>query len=247
MDSKGDAVNPVVAGQIAGSGSSGVLSVDGTRLHDMLSATDRTALSAIGSVDTVPNADMPIFREGDQARNLYAISSGIVRICRHLDNLERQVLSFLWPGDIFGLVGDDGRYLNSASTVSPAKIHRFPLNRLEPLLRRNPQLQCHLLIKANHDLRAAQRQIFTLGHIDTYRRLASFLVEMMQHSALVKPESRRLRLPMARRDIADYLGTTPETVSRGFQRMEREGILRRVSPRVLEFEDLSGLSHLARR
>ena len=247
MDSKGDAEKPVVARQVVGSGASGVPSVEGTRFHDVLSATDRTLLKSIGSVDTYPNADMTIFREGDQARTLYAIASGIVRICRHLDSLERQVLSFLWPGDIFGLVGDDGRYMNCASTVSAARIHRFPLNRLDPLLRRNPELQSHLLIKANHDLRAAQRQIITLGHVDTHRRLASFLVEMMQHPELAEPESRRLRLPMARRDIADYLGTTPETVSRGFQKMERDGILRRVSPRVLELEDLSGLSRLARR
>jgi len=247
MDSKSDAAPPEIARQIVVSGASDVPRVGDTRLHDMLSGPERKALNAIGSVDTYPNADMTIFREGDRARNLYAIASGIVRICRHLDGLDRQVLSFLWPGDIFGLIGDDGLYVNCASTVSAARIHRFPLNRLEPMLLRNPRLQCHLLIKINHDLRAAQRQIITLGHADTYHRLASFLIEMIQHAASSEPDGVRLRLPMARNDIADYLGTTPETVSRGLQRMEREGIMRRISPRVLKFEDLSGLLRLARR
>ena len=224
MGGKSDGGTSETAPKIVQPGTPDVPMVSGTRFNDILSVADQKALNAIGSVDTLRDADMPIFREGD-----------------------RQILSFLWPGDIFGLVGDDGLYMNSAATVSAAKIHRFPLNRLESMLLRNPQLQCHLLIKVNHDLRAAQRQIIALGQSDTCRRLASFLVEMMQHPALAEPECRQFRLPMARRDIADYLGTTPESVSRGFKRLEREGIVRRVSPRVLEFEDLPGLSRLARR
>jgi len=247
MGGKSDDRASETALKIVQPGTPDVPMVSGTRFTDILGVADQKALNAIGSVDTFPDAGMPIFHEGDRARNLYAIASGIVRICRHLDNGDRQVLSFLWPGDIFGLVGDDGLYMNCAATVSAARIHRFPLNRLDSMLLRNPQLQCHLLIKVNHDLRAAQRQIIALGQSDTYRRLASFLVEMMQHPALAEPQCRQFRLPMARRDIADYLGTTPESVSRGFKRLEREGIVRRVSPRVLEFEDLPGLSRLARR
>lgn len=221
--------------------------VSGTRFHDMLDASDQSTLSAIGAVEIFPKGGATIFSEGGDARNFYAIESGMVRICRHLENGDRQILAFLWPGDIFGLTDDDGHYLNSASTLSAARLDRFPLEKLEALLPRNPRLQFHLLVKANHDLRAAQRQIMTLGQHDIYRRLASFLIDMKQHAGSLEPGNTRLRLPMTRIDIADYLGTTAETVSRGFQRMEREGIVRRVSARVLEFEDYPGLSRLAQR
>lgn len=224
----------------------GVPKASGTRFHDMLSASDQEALSAIGTVETFPTAELPIFSEGEKAHSLYSVEEGMVRICRHLENGDRQILAFLWPGDIFGLV-DDGHYVNSATTLSAARLHRFPLAKLESLLLRNPQLQLHLLVKVNHDLRAAQRQIIVLGQHDIYHRLASFLVEMQQHVAFSQPDSRQLRLPMTQMDIADYLGTTAETVSRLFQRMEREGIIRRVSPRVLEIEDFSRLARLARR
>lgn len=220
--------------------------VNNTRFHDMLSASDQEALSAIGIVETFPTAELPIFSEGEKAHSLYSVEEGMVRICRHLENGDRQILAFLWPGDIFGLV-DDGHYVNSATTLSAARLHRFPLAKLETLLLRNPQLQLHLLVKVNHDLRAAQRQIIVLGQHDIYRRLASFLVEMQQHVVFLQPDSNQLRLPMTQMDIADYLGTTAETVSRLFQKMEREGIIRRVSPRVLEIEDFSRLACLARR
>jgi len=221
--------------------------VSDTRFHAMLDVSDQTALSSIATVDTFPTGGMAIFSESEAAQYLYAIEAGMVRICRHLENGHRQILAFLWPGDIFGLTDDDGHYLNSASTLSEATIHRVPLGKLAALLPRNPELQFHLLVRANHDLRAAQRQIMTLGQHDIYRRLASFLIEMVQRAVPQEPESTQLRLPMSRTDIADYLGTTAETISRGLQRMEREGILRRVSPRVLEFDDYPGLSRLARR
>jgi len=44
--------------------------------------------------------------------------------------------------------------------------------------------------------------------------------------------------------MADYLGTAPETVARGFLRLEREGLIRRVAPRVIEIRNLVGLRQL---
>jgi CRP-like cAMP-binding protein len=41
---------------------------------------------------------------------------------------------------------------------------------------------------------------------------------------------------MSRYDIADYLGTSAETVTRAFTRLEREGLLRRVTARTVELK-----------
>ena len=45
-----------------------------------------------------------------------------------------------------------------------------------------------------------------------------------------------LTVSMSRYDIADYLGTSAETVTRAFTRLEREGLLRRVTARTVELE-----------
>ena len=41
---------------------------------------------------------------------------------------------------------------------------------------------------------------------------------------------------MSRYDIADYLGTSAETVTRALARLEGEGMLHRVTPRNLELK-----------
>jgi len=52
-------------------------------------------------------------------------------------------------------------------------------------------------------------------------RVAAFLVEMDKRMALTTV----LSLPMSRRDIADYLGLTIETVSRALSRLHGAGVL----------------------
>jgi CRP/FNR family transcriptional regulator len=39
-----------------------------------------------------------------------------------------------------------------------------------------------------------------------------------------------VRVPLSRKDLAQYLGARPETLSRAFHELERRGILRIVDP-----------------
>jgi Crp-like helix-turn-helix domain len=50
-----------------------------------------------------------------------------------------------------------------------------------------------------------------------------------------------LHLPMSRFDMTDYLGTAAESIARAFVEIEREGFVRRVSPRTVELLDANGL------
>ena len=56
----------------------------------------------------------------------------------------------------------------------------------------------------------------------TSKRVAAFLLEM--NGRLTTPGG--MALPMSRRDIADYLGLTLETVSRALSEFNRRGYLR---------------------
>lgn len=83
-----------------------------------------------------------------------------------------------------------------------------------------------------------------LGQQNTYQRLASFLLDFTQHQAFFNVETAQLTLPLTRFDIADYLGTAPETVARGLLRLERDGLAHRVASRVIEICSLDGLCQL---
>ncbi len=214
-------------------------------LDNLLSATEQSELARIATVLTYQTSGITLFSEGEDAHFLYLVDDGVVRLSRHLPDGARQVLSFMWPGDLLGLA-ETGRYINSAETITPVTLFRFPLDRLQSLLLSQPLLQLHLLIKAAHELRNAQRQVIILGQMSNVRRLASFLLDCRQHPELFDSRTQMLRLPMSRFDIADYLGTSPESLARTFAKLEQDGLVRRVSPRLVQLCDTDALARLVR-
>lgn len=214
-------------------------------LGNLLSPAEQAELAGIATVLTYQTGGAPIFSQGEDAHFLYLIDEGVIRISRHLPDGARQVLGFMWPGDLLGLV-EEGRYINSAESLTPATLFRFPLDRLRSLLLSEPLLQLHMLAKAAHELRNAQRQIIVLGQLNTAKRLASFLLDCRQQVAFFGSTTQQLRLPMSRFDIADYLGTSPESVARAFAKLEHDGFLRRTSPRSVQFLNADGLARFVR-
>ncbi len=214
-----------------------------SRIENLLTRKQQAEFQSIATVLDYRRGGITIFSEGEDAHFVYSVVSGIVRINRHSDGGRRQVLAFMLPGDIFGLP-DSGIYVNSSEAACPSTLCRVPWAQLRELMMREPSMQLNMLIKVAHDLREAQRRIMILGQQNTYQRLASFLVDFTQHQAFFDTEAAQLTLPLTRFDIADYLGTAPETVARGFLRLERDGLICRVAPRVIEIRNLDGLRQL---
>ena len=71
------------------------------------------------------------------------------------------------------------------------------------------------------NLEHAENHMLLLGRKTSLEKVAAFLLEM---DARLIPTG-IMALPMSRRDIADYLGLTLETVSRALSHLQRAGIL----------------------
>src|SRR5262249_30761674 len=134
--------------------------------------------------------------------------------------------AFLFPGDVFGLA-ENGRYVNTTQTVTRAMLYRIPLDALKDLLRRDPDLQFRFLCKVTHQLREAQRHTINVSRRTALGKVAMFL-KMLERDGQWRGDHvspRSLTVPMTRVDIADYLGLSPEAVSRVTSRLVRRGIL----------------------
>lgn len=199
----------------------------------VFTAQERLELLRLAQVITFRTPGSLIYAQGDEAAFTYLLAGGVVTSYHSLRNGERQVLAFHWTGDMFGLA-EHGRYVGSAQTLTPAQLLRFPSARLEQFLLEHPRVQNSFMLRALHEVRRAQRQLIAMGKLDIPRRLALFLVDCSARKPYFSARSGILRLPMSRDDIADYLGTSPETVIRALTRLERSGMIERISPRELK-------------
>jgi len=71
------------------------------------------------------------------------------------------------------------------------------------------------------NLEHAENHMLLLGRKNALERVVAFLLEMDERVTATGI----IALPMGRRDIADYLGITLETVSRALSRLQQAGVL----------------------
>jgi CRP-like cAMP-binding protein len=212
--------------------------------ENLLSRSEQEQLRRIAAVLNFRRGTT-IFSEGEDARFVYFMDEGIVRISRCAESGHRQILAFRVQGDFLGLP-DGGRYINSAEAVSAARIYRFSWQEMQQIMLSDPRLQLNLLMKVAYEFRQAQARIMSLGQQNTSQRLASFIIDLVRVPEFFDAKRSFLKLPVNRFDLADYLGTVPESAARAFTKLEYLGLVRRITARTIEVLDIDGLQMLQR-
>lgn len=170
----------------------------------------------------VPKAG-EIFREGDRADALFRVDAGCVRLETDQEDGRRDVIAFLFPGDTF-LAGLETRWA-SAYAVSASTLSRFTLRQLLDGREQDRTGAVALLSSIDEMLHDIIHRVALLSHATANARVAWFLGWLDERIGGDFPDE--VHLPMTQRDIADFLGIAPETVSRVFRSLEASGQLRR--------------------
>jgi CRP/FNR family nitrogen fixation transcriptional regulator len=183
------------------------------------SADPLNALQHIGSVLKF-RRNAAVFNEGDAARHVYKVVSGAIRTCRVLVDGRRQIADFYLPDDFFGLDWQSEHGF-TAEAIADAVAVSYPRAQIEQIAETSPAVQKLLMSVLGKGLTATQNHVVMLGRQTAHERLAWFLLSLMQRS----DDCPDLDLPMSRLDIADYLGLTIETVSRGLSQFKRRHLI----------------------
>ena len=170
-----------------------------------------------------------IFGEGGRADYFYRIVSGTVRLYRVLADGRRQIASFQFEGDVFGVEASEYRHL-SAEAVNDCEIVATPRTAVLRHAERNGEFARRMWARAVTDLAEAYDHLLVLGRQTAAEKVMSFLVDVADRQAT----DNLVKLTMSRQDIADYLGLTIETVSRTLTQLERRGALEVKSARRIE-------------
>lgn len=162
-----------------------------------------------------------IYGEKEPIEFVYQVKSGAVRSYKLLSGGRRHVGAFHVPGDFFGLENGDVHRFSTEAMVDTI-VQLVTRESLDAAAENDGTLTRSLLRMAATNLGHAEDHMLLLGRKTSMERVAAFLIEMDKRLTAAGI----LALPMTRRDIADYLGLTIETISRSLSHLRELGILR---------------------
>jgi len=161
-----------------------------------------------------------IYGEKEPAEYVYQVKSGAVRSYKLLCDGRRQIGAFHLAGDIFGLE-NGGEHRFTAEAIVDTTVRLIKRQSLEMVAEGDAIVARNMLSMTTNNLQHAEDHMLLLGRKTSLERVAAFLLEMDKRLTAAGV----MALPMSRRDIADYLGLTLETVSRALSRLHDLGTL----------------------
>ena len=152
-----------------------------------------------------------LFRSQEKEDTLYIINRGKIRIYRLADSGKEQLVRILNPGDFTG----------EWTLFNPDAVHE------EYAEATRDTVVCMIQQKDVQDF------------LEQYPAISLKLLAEMSEPEM--GNSPTITLPMEKKDIASYLGTTPETISRKFGELEDEGLIQQLSGKRIKIQDLDDL------
>jgi CRP/FNR family transcriptional regulator, nitrogen fixation regulation protein len=180
-----------------------------------------------------------LYGEEEPVNYLFRLVTGVARGYRMTPDGRRQVVAFYVPGDLFGFEVS-GEYTFSVEAVSNIKVRMIKRTVISAIAARDQSVAEELTSGLVRELRRNQQHVLRLGQ-RAPERVAGFVLEIAARLS----NGGTLDLPMSRRDIADYLGVTIETVSRTLTQLTNMAAIAMFGPRKIAIRDVGLLQRFA--
>jgi CRP-like cAMP-binding protein len=187
-----------------------------------------------------------IIREGEMPAGVFVVTAGHACGYKILPDGRRQILDFMFPGDMSELhslllrVTDHGIFTLGPTTI--VWIHR---DRLITEIIDRPHVSVALWWSSLQRAGILRERITAIGRRDAYERVAHLLCEMFERLRLVgETVDHNYRLPVTQVELGDALGISEVYANRMLRRLQDEKLI--VSERrTMRIPDLEALKAAA--
>ncbi len=178
-----------------------------------------------------------------EADRFYIILSGRVCLYKLSPKGDRQILHLYGPGDTFGeaAMWAEISYPAFADAVDDATIMSVSRGRLKTIIAENEDLAMKMMAGMASKLREFNRLIEQLSLKEVPSRLAEILLEMPAGS-----DGDTILLNQSKKQLAERIGTIPETLSRALGKMREMGLIS-IDGRKITVLDANGMEQLAKK
>lgn len=180
-----------------------------------------------------------IYQAGNQSDSLYIVNKGKIRIYRLSESGKEQIVRILYPGDFTGELAlfSNSIHESFAEAMEETQVCMITRSDLQEFLLKYPSISLKILAEFSNRLEQSEKQTARFATEKVETRLALFLAECLDHEG----RSNEFVLPMSKKDLASYLGTTPETISRKMSDLVEAGYIKQKVHKRIEILDLDGL------
>ena len=160
----------------------------------------------------------------DDRSQLMVLHAGHLKIFRLSADGSEQLIRVLGPGDFAGetSVFTGQRPDDYATALDECRLCVFRHDDLEALIRKHPEIGLRLLARVSGRLAETEYRLNSLTSRDVESRLADYLLGLPSAWA---DGVATVTLPLAKKDVASLLDTTPESLSRALGSLAGQGLI----------------------
>lgn len=193
------------------------------------------------------NKNEIIFMEGDPYKGFYILLNGSVKIYKISFEGKESILHLIKPSESFGDVPlfEGGDYPVNAQVMTESILVFIPHKEFIQLIKNNSTICFNILVGFSKKMRRLTQKVEELSTKEVTNRFARYLLEEVKKSGTDNLPEPFFKITISKKNIASYIGTISDTLSRLLKKLQNEQIIR-VSGKSIFVLDLDKIKKLAR-
>jgi len=200
----------------------------------ILTPSEHAALEKLEERERAVRRGAALQRENDPGAELFILRRGMMMSSVLLDDGSRQILRFLFPGDMIAVSAlvyqEAPETLTALTDVTVCPFERSAMSRL---ISDHPRLAALILVYNQIERATLTDRLAALGRTSAKARVAAILLEICSRMrTLDKGLGNSFTLGLTQEEIGDATGLTAVHVNRMLRQLEDEGVIAREAGRV---------------
>ncbi len=170
---------------------------------------------AIKTTSTYPKGAL-LFVERQEARGVYVLCDGEVKLTISSAEGKTMIMRIARPGELLGLMAAMASqpYEVTAETIHPCLVSFVRREDFLRFLGKHPEASQAVVKQMSSQYRGACEQLRTVGLSASAQEKLARLLLAWSEGIKESKEGTRIKLPLTHEEIAEFIGTTRETVTR---------------------------------
>lgn len=164
-----------------------------------------------------------ICRENHPISHILFLKSGLIKLSKEYQKDRSLIIGILGPKGFFGIVTIYGKgiYQISVTTLDECEVVHTNFDVFKDILFKNGKYTCNLMDQiSSNSLLLIRKMIST-----TFKQVPGRLAELLLFFARIIYNSNTYNLPLSRLEIAEFIASTKETVSRTITEFKNDRII----------------------